>query len=509
MADSLSLNLKQKQAPHQKQLQRLMMLPKMQQAIQLLQAPILELSDMIEAEVAKNPLLEYSEAGNESDEGSNDAHREQELNLQEELPAEREIAFDHHDLDILHRLDEEFRENMQDDQSYHPKKTLAEEKNQSYLESSIQVRTSLFEHLMQQARLTFSDPHQLQLAEAIIGNFDEKGFLSTPLQEIAILEHTTEADLAVLLKSIQTFEPQGVGAANIQESYLIQLRNLNRQNSMEYTMLENHYEDLLHNRISLIQGHLKCSLESIGEAMGRISKLDLSPGGSFSMQWVHNIVPDIQLRLEGDILSTEINAETMPQLRFNPRYMRMLESDEISCEAKEFIHQKILSARWFLHNILQRNDTLLRIAISLARQQKDFFLSPTGTLAPLTMQAMAEELQVHESTIARAVSNKYIETPRGIFPLRYFFTHAYVSEQGQDVSATTVRGLVQEIIQGENNKAPFSDEDISRLLEKKGIACARRTVAKYRQALKIGNAFQRRSYEARTAIGLISPKDVL
>ena len=333
------------------------------------------------------------------------------------------------------------------------------------------------------------------MAEALIGNFDERGFLQTSLLEIALLNGFEEHNLQKILVQIQDFEPFGVGAKNLQESLLIQLRCMAKKNTLAYEIIEKHYEDLLHNRIPLIQKSLKCTSDEIANAIDRcISKLDLHPGTWHSRQTVQTITPDVIVRQEDDKLIIETNDDYIPSLRFSSRYMRMLEDENLSLEAKEFIRHKILSAKWLLRNIHQRNETLEKIAHSLTQRQREFFVNPEGKLIPLTMKILSEELSLHESTIARAVANKYIDCPRGLLPLRSFFTNAIVNDEGEDISSNTVKNVLLDIIHNEDKHKPLSDEAISKMIKAKGINCARRTVAKDLAALNIGNTQQRRKF---------------
>lgn len=495
MSYSMSMDLKQKQAQSLKQLQRLIMSRQMQQAILLLQMPVLELSTVIDAEMEQNPVLEYSQ---DSDPDNfdiqnleNETHEDPQVT---ETKPERELTFDEKDFEILRQIDEEFRDHILENGNF-ISKTTEGDKLQTFLESSICAHTSLFNHLMNQAQETFSTPQEISMAESLIGNFDESGFLKVSLEEIGILNHFEVQKLEEILKVIQTFHPAGVGAANLQESLLLQLDSLGKKKTLAYEIIENHFDDLLHNRIPTIQKNLNCTTKEISHTIDKhISKLDLHPGAWFSSQIVHQITPDATIKLEDDQLIVEMSEDSLPALRLNSYYLKMLNDETLSIETKDFIRQKIMSAKWLLRNILQRNDTIERIAQSLALRQKEFFLNPKGKLVPLTMKAVADELHVHESTIARAVSNKYINTPKGLLALRFFFTSSLSTNEGEDISSNAVREFLTNIIENEDKEKPLSDEAISLLLKEKGIYCARRTVSKYRGILNIGNAQQRKKF---------------
>jgi RNA polymerase sigma-54 factor len=452
----ISLELKQRSVQDPKQLQRLIMSKQMQQAIRLLQTPVMELSPVIEMEIKQNPVLDYMQEGEE-----------------EELEPEMLAHEKNHEKNY--------------EKSYQDRNTL---------EGLVRHNITLFEYLMHQASEQIKDPEDLRLAEALIGNLDNNGFLTLSIEEIAALEHTREQaslpKLEALLSFLQTLHPPGIGARNIQECLLIQLAAQGKKNELAYAIIEKQFDHLLHNRIRLIAQHQRCTRAEVEKAIDdTIAKLEMYPASRFSSHTPQYIVPDLHLIQEGEQLVARINEESMPRLRLNPKYLHLLEEQSVSKETKEFIHKKVRSAKWLLRNILQRNDTLEKIALSLAKRQREFLLNPEGALVPLTMKAVADELQMHESTIARAVSNKYIDTPRGLLSLRFFFTNRLKTHQ-HEVSANTARQLVKEIICGEQKEKPLSDSAISELLKEKGILCARRTVAKYRTLLKVGNAQQRR-----------------
>lgn len=490
----ISLEQQVKQAANLKQTQRLIMSPQMQQAIRLLQMPVLELSAMIEEELQLNPVIECNADQDEEVKSLEDDQAE--ISDNKDQPPEKELSFDESDFEIMKKLDEEFRDHFQESGSFLYHRSADEEKLKAFQEQSFCAETSLFEFLMKQARETFCSPEELEMAEALIGNFDENGFLKTPLQEVAILNHFSIQKLTDLLKQIQTFEPSGVGALNLQESLLLQLQAQNKQNTLAYKILESHYDDFIHNRIPVLVRKLKCSADEITQALKKdITHLDLHPGFGHFKHFVQYITPDATIDSFDGTLTVQINEDFLPPLRINKLYLRMLKEDSLPSETRAFILQKLAAAKWLLHNVHQRNETLLRIVELLAKVQKEYFLQPNGTLIPMTMKNVAEQLSLHESTIARAVANKYLHSPRGILPLRSFFTHALTSQSG-DISSNTIKRVLLELIQSENKQAPLSDSILSKLLNERGIHCARRTIAKYRAELNLGNAQQRKKYSS-------------
>lgn len=435
-----------------KQIQRLILSPQMQQALHLLQLPILELSTMIEEELTQNPLLERGE--------------EEESRIEVRETRVRGSAEQGDDL-------------------------------RSFIENTVAYEESLYDYLMSQARETFKEADERNRAQWLIGNLDADGLLTSPLEEIAALGGFTVEELESILKEIQTFDPPGVGAKNRQEALLIQLRSVGKNDTLAFRIVEKHFDDVIHNRIPIIAKALSRSAKEIRSTIAKeISRLDLHPGTNQSSghyrQVIQNITPDLIILYGEGRFSIEINDESMPNLRLNHAYLDMLNDPSLSDETRSYIQEKIASGKWLMRNLHERNQTLYRIAEELIRSQTAFLADPKGELIPMTMKEVSEKLDLHESTIARAVAHKYISCPRGVLPLRSFFTHAYITDDGENISAQTVKGLLREIIAGENKKRPLSDEAISSMIKKRGIPCARRTIAKYRQELNIGNTAQRR-----------------
>lgn len=475
-----SLNTGQQQK--QQMSQKLIMSANMQQAIHLLQLPVQELEVFLEEQVVLNPILEMG-----------DVHEDEEGEEWNEN-TETEVEISDQDLSILNRLEEYLKDHFSQTESPSPNRDSQDDKLKTFLEQSICSVPGLNEQLLIQAHDSFENPNELAIAEILIGYIDEFGYLTTPLEEIWALHNLDSKTVMKVLHEIQTFEPKGVGASSIQESLLIQLKALNKENTLAYEIIQHHYDDLLHNHLPQIQKKLKKTFEIIQAAVDEIAKLDLHPGRQFSNRPSQDIIPDVTLREENGKLIVDVERDRAPSLRLNLRYLDMLKKSSTSNETKHFIKNNLFSARWLMRNLQQRYSTLERIAQSLAERQSDFFLTPEGKLVPLTMQTIAEELNVHESTVARIVANKYLNSPKGLFPLRDFFTTKYVSDEGEDLSSSTVKQALLELIQNEDKRHPLSDEKLSTLLKQKGISCARRTVAKYRTILQIANTTHRKKF---------------
>ena len=483
---SMFFDYKQQKIQSLKQLQQLMTTPNMKQAISLMQSPIMELQARILQELDQNPIIEVQEEATEETE---------EVENKDDDSNNEELTFDDNDLRILQHLDDEFYDHFSESEGFYAKRSQEEEKKKTYLEQSIPAKKTFSEHLMKQAKESFESDQDIEMAEAVIGNFNESGYLKTPLKEIALMNQFDESELERVLTTIQTFDPSGIGARNLKECLLIQLKRQNLQESLTYKIVINHFDDLLHNRIPEIQKGLKCSTIKINKAIDeKISHLDIHPGLKYSSAPTQHIVPDASLSYVEDNPKVLINDEYIPVINFNKRYMKMLKDQNLAPETKNYIRSKVFSARWLLKNIDQRNKTITRILEVLGKKQKAFFQDADGELTPLSMKALAQELELHESTIARACQDKYVDTPRGIVSLKSLFSGAYTTDQGLEISSKTVSEAVKKLIDNEDKKRPLSDAQLELALNRKGIPVARRTIAKYRGLMNVGNRSQRRVY---------------
>jgi len=490
----MSLQMHFEQHQNLKQMQRLMMSPQMQQAIAIMQMPLTELIERVELEIAQNPMLENLEIGIEEENLAN------EETITEPLP-EEEFNPDLHDLSILRQLSDDmgdiFQQHLESDDPY----TERDKELHSFIENSITSPQSLFEFLMSQAKETFESKDELAFAELIIGNLDKTGFFTDSLIELALLNGIDIQKLQKVLIKIQQFEPSGIAALNLQHSLLLQLKRKNKTNSVAYKLLEDGYEDLLHNRLPELQKKFHYSLKQIQHAIDKdIRILDFHPGTAFTEARTSPLIADASIILDDGAFIVSTQMDKLPSCRINRSYLKMLDDPSLPSDTREYIQQKLLSARWFFRSLQRRCSTIEEITIYLAKFQSAFFMEIDGQLRPLNMATIAECLDLNPSTIARAIANKYIDTPRGLLALRSFFTNAYETENGNDISASSVKQTLMNIINTEDKNDPHSDELLSKMLMKQGIACARRTVAKYRTLSGIGNAHQRRKYSENTKV---------
>jgi len=495
MANQISLKQLIKTKQSLKQNQRLIMSPQMQQAILLLQIPILELSQAVQLELNNNPVIEYSDEHTETDYES----EQLEESIQEsegDYIENEELKFEDENFDIIEHLNEDYNDLFHESENYSLRRSSEESKLKSFLEHNIYAKITLQDTLITQAKDTFNTEEEIKAAEIIIASLDDKGFLSSDINELSVFTGITPDLLKKVLPTIQTFDPPGIAATNLKDSLLFQLLLKGKKDGLAFRIIQNHFDDLIHNKIKLITNKLHCTPQQIANAVkNEISKLNLQPGNAIGDDIPQEITPDLYIFIDdNDELSINVSSEFIPDIKINPKYLEMINDPSIPEETKEFIRQKISSAQWLIKNITQRNSTIERIGLLLIKTQKEFLENPNGQLVPMTMKTYSEELNLHESTIARAVANKYLACDRGIFPLRFFFTNAIECDDGSNISSKSVKDILDEIIHDENKLSPFSDEILSKLLKDKGVYCARRTVAKYRAELNLGNAQQRKKF---------------
>lgn len=433
-----------------KQTQKLILSQQMQQSLKILQMPVMELHHIIAQEIEENPLLEYSDS---------------------------EIETNH--VELLESLGKTFKQSCDGDDL------------QSFLENTYQTQEDVEQQLTLQVHEKV--PKSLwPLAFDLIGNLDSNGLLTTDLKEIAVIHDHDLDDLHQVLEILKTFEPTGLFAQSLQEALLLQLKQLGKENSLAYVLVDKFFDEILHNRIQKIEKKVKSNAHKIHNVIqNEILTLNFHP--LESPEQAQAIFPDASILLEDEELKILIHQDQLPPIRFNNSYLKMLKDEGLSKETRGFLNEKLSKGQRFVKNLQQRESTLHRITEKIAEYQNEFFKTKEGALKPLTMKDLSLELGLHESTIARAVSNKYLYSTKGIFPLKHFFSYGYTSEAGE-ISSTTIKDLIQKLVEQESSNSPLSDQDISKQIQKKGIDCARRTVAKYRKELGIGTMTQRKRF---------------
>lgn len=440
--------------PHNSQLQsaalvnHLMATNAMKDAFTVLQMPIVEMGEFVQQKIAENPLFEvYSES------------------------------------DILQEEDHEEYEAR----SEYPHFNHQSAKEYVDVESWLSYEPSWFERLFVQLKELFPGAREYSQAEKIIGNLNEKGYLDVPTEELAAVNFSSTEETQVIINKIKDYYEGDIGCRNIQEVLLYQLEKQGKKDSLAYQIINNCYQDFIHKRFKDIAKSLHQSQRSICEAIDKeITCLKLVNSKIFNQSYTpQSVIPDIILSLVDGEFHITVNEETLPQIKINQEYLALLHDRSLQKESKAYIKERAFQGQWLLKTLAERRNTLYRIAEQLLRIQSDFFIFSEGRLKPLTIKEISDNLELNESTVCRAISNKYLACDRGIFSLKSFFTSSIHTKEGENVSSNTIKELIKDVIHRENPEKPLSDEEISQALEDQGYLCARRTVSKYRQELNI------------------------
>jgi RNA polymerase sigma-54 factor len=473
--------------------QSLVLAPQLQQSLALLQAPTLELKALVEHEMEQNPVLEeVASADTEMREKSGD----DDAGTPAESP--EETAFDgatdkganepvdafQKEFEKLVQLDQEWRDHFSQTNVPIRQSTEDEEKRQ-FMFDSLTAGTSLAEFLMEQVRETDLNEEQRSLAETIIGNIDDYGYLKATVEEIAATTQQPVEKISEVLKIIQTFDPPGIGAQNLRECLLLQLERSKGQDSLEYAIVRDFMEALGKRRIPEISRGTNRSIVEVQESLSKIARLEPRPGRAFLPDTQQYVLPEVFVQKNGDDFSVATNDEYIPHLRISNVYKDLMAQGENSSEVKNYIREKIRAGKFLIKSLHQRQQTILNIAKEIVKRQREFMEKGVSCLKPMTMAQIAEVVGVHETTVSRAVSGKYMQTPQGIFEMRFFFTAGLQTASGDGVSNTSVKDMIAEIFKNEDAAKPLSDQEVVKMLCEKGITIARRTVAKYRDELGI------------------------
>jgi RNA polymerase sigma-54 factor len=469
--------------------QRLVMTPKLQEAIRLLQLTRLELVDLISQEMKDNPLLEEVEEGKEiaeTEESLAEKGNEEPRAETEHAPEVRgeEEGADDYDW-------ESYLENYNLSPIYGQTPQDGEERPS--FENFLAKRTSLFDHLFWQLQLSHFTEVEHHVGTYIIGNLDEDGYLKVSLDDIRTEMNVPMGVAEGVLRRIQQFDPVGVAARDLKECLLIQLEQMAVRDSVAEKIVLEHLSLLKNRNHAAIARGIGVSLERVNQAAFLISKLDPKPGKAFGGDMIQEIIPDVYVyKAEGEYV-IHLNDEDIPRLRVNASYKDMVTSRHFVVEAdRKYIQEKMRSASWLIHSIQQRQRTIRKVAESIVKFQKEFLDKGIQFLKPLVLRDVAEDIQMHESTISRVSHDKYIQTPQGIYELKFFFNSGITSRQGETFASESVKDLLREIIAKEDPKKPLSDGKLVRILKEMNIDIARRTISKYREMMKILSSNERR-----------------
>ena len=473
--------------------------PQLQQSLALLQAPTLELKALVELELEQNPVLEeVASVETDQEEGSDNEGERAAADMLDPAEPPADVTFDpatekpsnepvddfQAEFERLSQIDQEWRDHYS--QASGPTRYSAEdEEKRQFMFDSLVAGTSLQENLLEQLRLSELTEEQRPVGEMIIGNIDDYGYLQASVDELAFSTNIPAEKISEVLKVIQNFHPPGVGARNLRECLMLQLERANRQESIEYRIVDRYMEALGKRRIPEIARGLELEIDEVQDAVRRIGLLEPRPGRDFLPDNQQYVLPEVFVQRVGEDFVVTTNNEQIPHLRISNTYKDLMSQADSSTEVREYIRDKIRAGKFLIKSLHQRQQTILNIGKEIVKRQREFMEKGVAFLKPLTMVQVAEVVGVHETTVSRAVSAKYMETPQGVFEMKYFFTSGIQTASGENMSNTSVKDMLSEMIKVEDTAKPLSDEEIVKLLSAKGVVIARRTVAKYRSELNI------------------------
>ncbi|TWI77297.1 RNA polymerase RpoN-/SigL-like sigma 54 subunit [Desulfobotulus alkaliphilus] len=464
--------------------QQLVMTPQLQQAIKLLQLSRLELVDAIQQELEQNPALEERmEAPDaETPEVSETPASEdslQEIEISEKVSAETDWD------SYLDEYSSTGRVHFE-----------SEEREAPRYENFISGKETLHEHLLWQLSMTGADIRTQQLAGLIIGNINTDGYLDTGVEDIVGVSDCPERQVLEALRLVQSFDPPGVAARNLQECLLLQIKRLGIASDVVEKIISQHLKHLENKNFKAIAKSLKLSIETVIAAVSLIRSLEPKPGREYHHEAPVYITPDIYVYKHGNDFLISLNDDGLPRLHINPYYKKAMRTGEkVSGETKEYLQEKMRSASWLIKSIQQRQKTIYNVMESIVRFQRDFFEKGIAHLKPMVLRDVAQDIQMHESTISRVTTNKYAYTPQGLFELKYFFNSSISRVEGEAMASASVLDKIKQLVESEDPQKPYSDLKLAEILEKEhNINIARRTIAKYREILKILPSSKRRQY---------------
>ena len=461
------------------QTQKLIMTPELRQAIQILQFNNVELMEFIYKQLEVNPFLESVD--NKSQETGPSDERENEDSY-EDRSKNDEIDW--------REVTEKY-----DDLSYKAyEKNLDTDEKQSF-ESYTSKKMSLKDHLMVQLGVSVKTNKEKRIGEFIIESLDNKGYLGCSLQDISLLLNEDVVEVERVLRMIHTFDPAGVGARSLSECLMIQLKEKGIQDKNAYTIAESYLEDIATNKVQKIAKELKISVTRVQSICDIIKMLEPKPSRGFIVDSdnIRYIVPDVTIEKINDEYIIIVNDNNLPTITISNYYKNMINNFDDK-EANKFLSDKLNSSMWLIKSIEQRRMTLYKVTESILKFQRKFFDEGKTALKPLVLKDVADDIGVHESTVSRATNGKYVQTPRGLFELKYFFASSISESDGGGISSTSVKTQIQKLINEEVPQKPLSDQKIAEILSDEGINISRRTVAKYRDEMRIPASSMRRRY---------------
>ncbi len=470
----------------QSQRQTQILAPQMRQSLEFLQAPMMELGALVRKELESNPVLEERPQDHDQIENSEEPAREPQESTDEDMKFKEEF-------EQLARQDDDWRELFMQTASYR-RYSAEEAERRQHLFDSLTTGETLQEHLLRQLGLVGISEPERRLATLLIGSINEDGWLNSTLGELA---ETTGSDIRVLerlLRMIHDMDPAGVGAQSLEECLMLQLerRDINPE-GLEARIIRHHLRELgAHHHVQIART-LGVPVSEVHAAGRTIATLDPKPGRQFTSSEPVYVVPELTVVKQDDDYVCIPNRERMPRLRISRHYRQLMERPDTSRETKEYIRERVRAGAFLLKSLQQRQETILNIAREIVKVQRGFFEEGVAHLRPLVMADIAKALGLHETTISRAIAGKYMDTPRGVFEMKYFFTPGYTRADGQEVSNKVIKDAMERLISEENPRKPLSDQAMVERLRAEGLPVARRTIAKYREELKILPSHLRRA----------------
>jgi RNA polymerase sigma-54 factor len=464
--------------------QKQVLTPGLVQMVSVLALNRLELREMINQEIMENPMLEVlGDDGVVSENYTDETFVKEET---EKVPeTEASNPFDEFDISS-------FFTKYLDTGAASGAGSEREETEKPGFDKFLSSPQNLADYLLWQLSVSICSEQVQKAAEVIIGNLDENGYLMATLEEIAQSGGYSADDVEEALAVVQEFDPPGVGARDLKECLLLQLKLIDPQNTLAQQVISDHLKMLQNNQLKEIARALNRPIEAVKRAVDTVKKLDPRPGLRYNKIEPRLVEPDVAFRKVDGEWQAFLNDDDLPQLRLSPVYRRLLARDAADRDVRNYVKERFTAAVQLMKNIEQRKHTIVRVCQSILRRQKDFLEYGIDHLKPMMIKEVAEEVGVHPSTVSRAVANKYSHTPQGVYELRYFFSESVNGPQGGDMSLLSLKRLVKKMIEEEDATHPLTDEQIAKRLDVEGIHVTRRTVAKYREDLRIPSTHQRR-----------------
>ncbi len=465
---------------HTKLVQKLILTPSLQQAIKLLPMSTLELSELLNQEMVENPMLE--EMPSEDLQAADAAPEKAE---EPKKDTEKGDTWDDQDYEYFFGdyLDDGYRS-----------RTPTEVKELPPIENTLSTTGSLSDHLLWQLSMQSDDARLREIGEAIVGNLDDDGYLVATVEELASMGPWPTDEVEAALRLVQGFDPIGIAARDLQECLLLQLRHLGMTGTPSERIVTEHMRLLQNHQVPELARKLGMPIEDLKQHIELIRHLDPKPGNRHNPSQSQYVIPDVYIVKVEDQYVAALNEEGLPQLRISPVYRRLLDKTAVenTDETRAYVKDKFRSALWLIKSVEQRQKTIHKVATSIITFQRDFLDHGIEYLRPLVLRDVANDIGMHESTVSRVVTNKYMHTPQGVFEMKYFFHSGIASSYGEAVSSVTIKQRIRKIIEQEDPRKPLSDSKIVSILQREGLELARRTIAKYREELKIPTSNQRK-----------------